>query len=193
MEVVKNPVAIPAYAAPEASTKPVEESLEEKAIRIAKEYGIDQESLFNLIACESSWNPKADNQEDRGLVQINRLSHPEISDAEAFDPDFAIDYAAKSLSKGKGYMWTCGNCYLYAKLFIKDLPKMADILPNTDYPNVGGLIIFSYAGVKHIAVIEQVLEKGIYIKEANFHSNLIARRLVKWDDERIIGYWRNQT
>ena len=35
---------------------------------------------------------------DRGVAQLNSLFHPEISDEQAFDPEFAINYAAKLLA-----------------------------------------------------------------------------------------------
>ncbi len=57
--------------------------------------------LCRQINLESGFDPAAVGNvdpRDRGLVQINSFWHPEISDAEAFDPVFSINWAAKYLA-----------------------------------------------------------------------------------------------
>lgn len=157
---------------------------------IAKDHGIATTSLFNLVDCESKWDPLADNVYDRGLVQINRTAWPDITDAQAFDPEFSLNFAAEKISKGQGYLWTCGNCYSFAKVLLGKLPKMADILPNTPYPVVGGLTIFDYNGKKHVAVNKKITQDGILVRECNYEENLCKERMVKQDDPRISGQWR---
>lgn len=77
----------------------------------AKEYGVSEEVMVKVIACESQFNPNAINDTSReysvGLVQINLLAHKSISKEEAKDPYFAITFLAKNLSQNKGNMWTC--------------------------------------------------------------------------------------
>ena len=61
-----------------------------------------------LIQVESDWNPNAISVNrdssgnflsfDRGLVQINSVAHPNVSDAEAFDPAFALTWGARYLA-----------------------------------------------------------------------------------------------
>ncbi len=61
-----------------------------------------------LIQVESDWNPNAIcvNRDssgnflsfDRGLVQINSAAHPDVTDAEAFDPAFALAWGARYLA-----------------------------------------------------------------------------------------------
>ena len=61
-----------------------------------------------LIQVESDWNPNAVNVNrnadgsflsfDRGLVQINSAAHPDVTDAEAFDPAFALTWGARYLA-----------------------------------------------------------------------------------------------
>lgn len=179
--------ATPVYA--EEHIEIVEESLEEKATRIAEEYGVSTTTLFNLIECESNWNPKADNSKDRGLVQINRAAWPEITDEQAFDPEFSLRFASEKISEGKEYLWTCANCYSYAVTQIGKLPRMADIIPNTPYPRINDLMVFNYSGVKHIAVITKVVEEGIWVKEANYEAGKISTRLVGWNNPAFVGYF----
>ena len=67
--------------------------------------------MEKIIQCESSGNPKAKHiskkEQSYGLVQINRLAHPNISITQAEDPNFAIGYLATELKAGRGSQWTC--------------------------------------------------------------------------------------
>ena len=77
--------------------------------KYAEIYQVSTSTIHKVINCESGYNPRAlgDNDQSRGLVQINRPSHPDISDAEAFDPEFSISFLAEKLSSDQGYLWTC--------------------------------------------------------------------------------------
>jgi hypothetical protein len=190
---VVNPIqSTPVYAAPPPEPPPivVVETLEEKSNRIATEHGVATTSLANLVTSESQWNPNADNGYDRGLVQINRKAWPEITDEQAFDPEFSLHFTAEKISEGKGYMWVAGNCYLFAQALLGKLPRMAEIVPNTPYPRVKGLAIFQYKS-KHIAVITSVLEDGFWVREANYIPYLMGKRFIKFDDPKLLGYWSN--
>jgi hypothetical protein len=81
----------------------------EKIATVALKYNVSQITMTRVIDCESSHNPSAigDGGKSFGLVQIHLPSHPNITKAQALDSDFAIDFLAKSLSQGKGKMWTC--------------------------------------------------------------------------------------
>lgn len=73
-------------------------------------YGVNPQVAIYIIDKESSGNPDAigDHGLSRGLVQINKKYHPEISDEEAFDPLWSINYLIQSLSKGMCGQWsTC--------------------------------------------------------------------------------------
>lgn len=70
------------------------------------QYGVPPSILRGLIAVESGGNPQAENHNangsiDRGLVQINNQAHPGISDAQAFNPSFAVPWAAQQLAAAK--------------------------------------------------------------------------------------------
>lgn len=75
----------------------------------AHRYGVDPDTMLAVIACESGLNAsvRGDKGHSRGLVQISNIYHPEVSDAQAFDPFFSIEFLAKALAKGKGKEWTC--------------------------------------------------------------------------------------
>ena len=42
-----------------------------------------------------------------GLVQIHLPDHPEVSYAQATDPEFSIDFMAKKFCQGHGTEWSC--------------------------------------------------------------------------------------
>jgi len=74
----------------------------------ARQYGLDPSILAAMLFQESGINPNTRenvnaNQSgvvsrDRGIAQINDLAHPEISDEQARDVNFAIPFMAKELS-----------------------------------------------------------------------------------------------
>lgn len=75
----------------------------------ADQYKVSAETMTKVIACESGFNERAlgDGGYSRGLVQIHSKYHPTVTDEMAYNPEFAIDFLAKSLADGKGSMWTC--------------------------------------------------------------------------------------
>jgi hypothetical protein len=76
-------------------------------------FGYDPELLayiHDTIHCESRFNPSVRGHvdpRDRGLVQINSFWHPNVSDAEAFDPVFSIRYMVWHWSRGNASQWAC--------------------------------------------------------------------------------------
>lgn len=174
---------------------PKPQPLPEYAKAKAEEYGISWQKLNNLITYESRWNPSAVNGLDRGLVQINSFYNPHITDEQAYDPYWAIDWAAKEISEGREHAWTVCNCVSLVRSKLGTaLPKMADIQPNSE-PTVGGVAIFYYKHketgdiTKHVAYITDVFPDYIYIFEANFEPCKISTRKVMLDDPHIAGFF----
>lgn len=74
----------------------------------AEKNGIPPYVLWGLLSQESGFNPTARGYNkdkngnvvsvDRGIAQINNSAHPDVSDAQADDPNFAIPWAARYLS-----------------------------------------------------------------------------------------------
>lgn len=67
-------------------------------------FGVPPAILYGLVEAESGGNPAAEHVNangsiDRGLVQINSAAHPEISDAQARNPHFAVAWAAVTLAQ----------------------------------------------------------------------------------------------
>jgi len=87
-----------------------QESIEEIIRRVAKEEGIDAELAVRVAKAESNLNPKAVNvnttgSTDRGLYQINTQYHPEVTDAQAFNPEFSARFFAQAFKNGHLDWW----------------------------------------------------------------------------------------
>jgi hypothetical protein len=81
--------------------------------KIAKDEGVDEELAVKVAKCESSLNNQAvntnkDGSRDRGLYQINDRWHPEVTDAQAFDAVFSINFFCKAV-KENHLDWWCAT------------------------------------------------------------------------------------
>lgn len=67
--------------------------------------------LVRLATCESNLNPDATHDNgtsvDRGLFQINNYFHSEVSDEQAFDPNYATRWTINMINNGQQHQWTC--------------------------------------------------------------------------------------
>ena len=75
------------------------------------------QTLGQTLWCESRWQRalryvNRDGSVDRGIAQINDEYHPDVSDAQADNPYFAIRWMTKLWRQGKAVWWVC-----YLKLF----------------------------------------------------------------------------
>jgi len=77
-------------------------------IRSAQEQGLNPAVLAALIQTESGFNSRAYNRsvsesgipsEDVGIAQFNSRAYPNITKEQAYDPNFAIPYAASIVAK----------------------------------------------------------------------------------------------
>ena len=81
------------------------------------------EGIIRLATCESRLsddcrtysdkciNPK-NNSFDRGYLQISRKYHPEVTDAEAFNPEYAVKWTINMVKSGQINQWACAGAYL---------------------------------------------------------------------------------
>lgn len=186
--IVGSAALAPSTYIPVAEAKAPEPTLQEVAQEIAREYEISTSTLFNLVHSESRWDPNASSTTgDYGLVQINPKYH-NVTIEQALDPVFALKFAAKRIKSGQEYQWTACNCFSLVKTKIKNLPRMADIYPNS-VPDVGKVAIFYYGSVKHVAYITKITGTGFWVLEANYEPCLIEKRFVSYADRALVGYW----
>lgn len=83
------------------------------------------------------------------------------------------------------------NCYLYIKSKIPEFPSTKDLIPNSIFPNVGGVVILQYDRLAHYALIEAVVEAGVWISETNFEKGKFTKRLLTWNylENHQAQYW----
>ncbi len=70
--------------------------------------------LLRLADCESKFDAKARNDNgiygiDRGVFQINNKYHPEVSDEQADDVEFAAQWTMDKINKGQQNLWACNK------------------------------------------------------------------------------------
>lgn len=158
---------------------------------VAKEYGVSYEVMDAIIDNESKWNPDAvgDNGESCGLVQIHLPDHPGITCDQAREPLFALRFLASEIKAGREWKWTSCSCVQFVKAMgVKVKGDASAIAPNGP-PTIGGLVLFDYNGVGHVALIESFTSTGIHVKEANFEKCRVTERDVSFDDPHVRGYW----
>ena len=105
------------YVAPVAQLEVTEElSMQDWVLQAVKEAEIDEYKAYNIIHCESRWNPEArlinkDRHQsvDRGLWQINSRWHPEVSNHCAYDYKCATIEAIRIINERGFEEWTCGK------------------------------------------------------------------------------------
>ena len=75
----------------------------------ALQYSVNESHLRATIKCESGFKISAlgDHGLARGLAQIRSDYHSEVSDAEAYSPEFSVDFMAKAFSEGREKEWSC--------------------------------------------------------------------------------------
>jgi hypothetical protein len=112
VEVLKKLIALYQELIKKLSGKkgPGEETIEEMIRRIAAEEGVDPDLAVRVALCESGLDPKAkhlnpDGTIDRGLYQWNDYWHPEVSDADAYDPEKATRLFCKAVREGHLNWW----------------------------------------------------------------------------------------
>jgi hypothetical protein len=87
----------------------------------ALEHGVDPLVALWIVKHESSYNPRAkgDGEASRGLWQISRIYHPEVSDAVAFNVTSSTEWSLQRIRSGKANEW---SSYRYCRTLYGDCP-----------------------------------------------------------------------
>lgn len=113
-----------------ASDTPLQASCSDGTIKqmvscYAKKEGVNPELAQYIVSNESHYNPSVVGDlhvkcpstgkpvEARGLVQITSCYHPEISDSQAFDPNFSLEFGMKLMKDKKSCMSQFSTCRKY--------------------------------------------------------------------------------
>jgi len=75
----------------------------------ADKYSVSRQLMHKVVSCESGYkyNAVGDGGKSFGLSQIHSPSHPSVTYKQATNADFALEFMASNIAKGKGKMWTC--------------------------------------------------------------------------------------
>ncbi len=124
------------------------------------------------------------------MAAINLHYHPDVTKEEAFDPDFALRFAAKAIKEGKEDAWTVCNCFQFVKAIVGPLDR--PVTPNST-PRSGSVAIFDYKGTPHYGVVTELKVDGFMIRESNYVHCKTTVRLVKWNDPALKGFFMPTT
>jgi hypothetical protein len=87
----------------------------------AVEYGVNPKLALWIVKHESQFNPRAkgDGEASRGLWQISKVYHPEVSDERAFNVASSTEWSLERIRSGKAYEW---STYRYCRTLYADCP-----------------------------------------------------------------------
>ncbi len=87
----------------------------------AVEHGVNPKLALWIVKHESQYNPQAkgDGEASRGLWQISRIYHPEVSDAMAFNVASSTEWSLERIRSGKASEW---STYRFCRTLYKDCP-----------------------------------------------------------------------
>lgn len=87
----------------------------------AKEFGVNPLLALWIVKPESQFNPRArdDGETSRGLWQISKIYHPEVSDAAAFSVATSTEWSLARIRAGKANEW---STYSFCRTLYEDCP-----------------------------------------------------------------------
>jgi hypothetical protein len=87
----------------------------------AMEFGVNPLLALWIVKHESQFNPhaKGDGEASRGLWQISKIYHPEVSDAAAFSVASSTEWSLARIRAGKANEW---STYRFCREHYEDCP-----------------------------------------------------------------------
>lgn len=127
MATVLFPLKLIALDTPPPAPTCAEGSIKQMVSCYAKEYGVNDKLAHYVVENESQYDPNLVGDlhikcpqtgkpvRARGLVQITECYYPEVTDEQAFDPNFNLEFGMK-LMKNKS---TCMNQFTTCRNYYK--------------------------------------------------------------------------
>jgi hypothetical protein len=112
---------IPANPLKLQSDKPTAQEVKAYVQTQATEYGVNPKLALWIVKHESEFNPRAkgDGEASRGLWQISKIYHPEVSDAMAFNVASSTEWSLERIRSGKVNEW---STYRFCRTLYEDCP-----------------------------------------------------------------------
>ena len=104
-------------------------------------YELERGTLGKLVTLESAWDPVAvgyADPDDHGLVQINLLIHSDVSVEQAYDPDFALQWAASYMYSSERRIALEANLFKAARASYNTGVEYAKRWMLAGFPATGG-------------------------------------------------------
>ena len=104
------------------------QNVRQKIAYYSLKYNVDPDEIYLTLDCESNHFESPDIQSrvyykgkrerSFGYAQINLRWHPDVSYAQAIDPDFAINFITKNWTKHKSW-WSCYDIMINRGLIVE--------------------------------------------------------------------------
>jgi hypothetical protein len=103
------------------SDKPNPQEVKAYVRNEAMDYGVNPQLALWIVKHESQFNPRAkgDGEASRGLWQISKIYHPEVSDAVAFNVASSTEWSLERIRSGKVNEW---STYRFCRTLYVDCP-----------------------------------------------------------------------
>ena len=87
----------------------------------ALKYGVNPNLAIWIVRHESQFNPRAkgDGEASRGLWQISKIYHPEVTDTIAFNMASSTEWSLGRIRAGKAHEW---STYRFCRTLYRDCP-----------------------------------------------------------------------
>jgi hypothetical protein len=108
-----------------------------------------------------------------------------------FSPFTATPVYAETVPVVEEIDYVACNCYQFIQKKIENLPRTAELVGNSIYPHVGGVIILYYKNLVHYVFVEEVLKDGVRIAESNYTHCEYSKRFLTWEylESHQAKYW----
>jgi hypothetical protein len=115
------PPQVPANPLKLQSDKPTVQQVKAYVQTEAVEHGVSPKLALWIVKHESQFNPHArgDGEASRGLWQISRIYHPEVTDAMAFNVASSTEWSLERIRSGKANEW---STYRFCRTLYEDCP-----------------------------------------------------------------------
>jgi hypothetical protein len=113
-----------------------------------------------------------------------------IKTANTSVPQYKVSKQVQRRSNPANLSHSCVN-YAHAVVGIKQPIGLAKNQPmNSKTPTEGAIVVTNESSAGHLAIITEVREDGIVLKEANYtHGKITEGRFLAFDSGRIRGYF----
>ena len=100
---------------------PTPQEVKAYVLNEAAKFGVNPQLALWIVKHESQFNPRAkgDGEASRGLWQISRIYHPEVSDATAFSVASSTEWSLERIRSGKAREW---STYRFCRTLYGDCP-----------------------------------------------------------------------